>query len=105
MYELLDLYPALRCSRAGRLRLKSLQLLAHSRAPLPMGPGAPAKIDYEYVRGGTTNLFVAVEPKAGHREVSVTQQRGKAGASSRSSPRCWRERTSARCVHASCWTT
>jgi hypothetical protein len=30
------------------------------------------------VRNGTTNLFVAVEPKAGHREVSVTAHRGKA---------------------------
>jgi len=57
---------------------KSLQLLAHSRAPLPMVPGAPAKQDYEHVRKGTTNMFVAVEPKAGQRFVSVTAQRGKA---------------------------
>ena len=57
---------------------KSLQLLAHSREPLPMVPGARAKQDYEYVRRGTTNLFVAVEPKAGQRVVCVTAQRGKA---------------------------
>jgi hypothetical protein len=56
---------------------KSLQLFAHSRAPLPMSPGSPAKDDYEYVRHGTTNLFVAVEPKAGHRKVAVTERRGK----------------------------
>jgi len=36
-----------------------------------------AKHDYEYVRNGTTNLFVAVEPKAGQRIVSVTDHRGK----------------------------
>lgn len=36
-----------------------------------------AKHDYEYVRKDTTNLFVAVEPKAGHRVVTVTQRRGK----------------------------
>ena len=42
-----------------------------------MSPGTPAKQDYEYERHGTTNLFVAVEPKAGHREVSVTAQHNK----------------------------
>lgn len=56
---------------------KSLQLLAHSREPLPLVPGAPLKQDYEYLRKGAINLFVAVEPKAGHRVVSVTAQRGK----------------------------
>lgn len=56
---------------------KTLQLLAHGRTPLPASPGVIAKDDYEYVRKGTTNLFVAVEPKAGHRVVSVTEQRGK----------------------------
>lgn len=34
-------------------------------------------MDYEYVRSGTTNLFVAIEPKAGQRIVSVTEHRGK----------------------------
>lgn len=34
----------------------------------------PTRQDYEYVRNGTTtNLFVAVEPKAGQRIVSVTE--------------------------------
>lgn len=56
---------------------KSLQLIGHSRAPLPMSPGILAKDDYEYVRRGTSNLFVAVEPKAGQRVIAVTAQRGK----------------------------
>jgi hypothetical protein len=56
---------------------KSLQFLGHSRAPLPMVPHSPAKHDYEYKRHGTTNLFVAVEPKAGQRIVTVTERRGK----------------------------
>lgn len=79
MYELLKLYARPFDAREPVVCIdeKSLQLLGHSRAPLPMVPGAPAKIDYEYVRGGTTNLFVAVEPKAGHREVSVTPHRSK----------------------------
>jgi hypothetical protein len=38
---------------------------------------SPTKQDYEYVRRGTANLFVAVEPKAGRRIVEVTAQRGK----------------------------
>ena len=56
---------------------KSTQLLAHSQAPLPMHPGAVSKQDYEYGRGGTRNLFVAVEPRAGRRTVLVTQRRTK----------------------------
>jgi len=54
-----------------------LQFIGHSREPLPITAGAPAKHDYEYTRNGTTNLFVAVEPKAGQRIVSVTERRGK----------------------------
>ena len=42
-----------------------------------IAPGEPAKQDYEYVRKGTTNLFVAVEHKAGMRFVSVTDLRAK----------------------------
>jgi hypothetical protein len=44
-----------------------------------MKSSTPAKQDYEYARKGTTNLFVAVEPKAGQRfvSVSVTERRGK----------------------------
>ena len=79
MYKLLALYakPLRYDEPVICIDEKSLQLLAHSREPLPMVPGAPLKQDYEYVRKGTTNLFVAVEPKAGQRVVSVTAQRGK----------------------------
>ena len=79
MYNLLALYakPLRNDEPVICIDEKSLQLLAHSREPLPMVPGAPLKQDYEYVRKGTTNLFVAIEPKAGQRVVSVTAQRGK----------------------------
>jgi hypothetical protein len=79
MYHLLALYGQPLNTREPVVCIdeKSLQLIAHSRAPLPMSPAHPAKHDYEYVRHGTTNLFVAVEPKGGHREVSVTEHRGK----------------------------
>ena len=55
----------------------SSQLIGHSREPLPMAPGAAAKQDCDHVRKGTTNLFVAAEPKAPQRVVSVTAQRGR----------------------------
>ncbi|MGH8759008.1 MAG: IS630 family transposase [Burkholderiales bacterium] len=79
MYKLLKLYAKpLRCDEPVIcIDEKSLQLLAHSREPLPMVASVPVKQDYEYVRKGTTNLFVAVEPKAGQRVVSVTDHRGK----------------------------
>ena len=79
MYALLELYarPMSPAEPVICIDEKSLQLIGQSRAPLPMDSRGPAKVDYEYVRHGTTNLFVAVEPKAGQRIVSVTERRGK----------------------------
>ena len=79
MYALLELYarPLSKTEPVICIDEKSLQLISHSRAPLAMTPSKPVKQDYEYVRNGTTNLFVAVEPKAGRRIVSVTERRGK----------------------------
>ena len=79
MYHLLALYarPFRRQEPVVCVDEKSKQLLRDTRAPLPMKPGAAAKHDYEYVRAGTCNLFVAVNPKAGHRIVAVTEHRGK----------------------------
>jgi hypothetical protein len=79
MYELLALYakPFDAHEPVVCIDEKSLQLLGHSRTPLPMSPGVISKDDYEYVRRGTSNLFVAVEAKAGQRVVCVTEQRGK----------------------------
>jgi hypothetical protein len=54
---------------------KSKQLLAHKRNPLPAKPGMPERYDSEYVRNGTVNLFVAVEPKAGKRHILIRKQR------------------------------
>ena len=79
MYALLELYarPLSAAEPVICIDEKSLQLLGHSREPLPMTEPGPVKQDYEYTRNGTTNLFVAVEPKAGQRIVSVTAHRGK----------------------------
>ncbi len=57
---------------------KSKQLLAPVRPNLPLKPWQATKVDYEYERQGTRNLFVAVEPLAGWRQVQVTLQRKKA---------------------------
>ena len=79
MYALLELYarPLARAEPVICIDEKSLQLIGDSRAPLPMTACSPARHDYEYLRHGTTNLFVAVEPKAGQRIISVTEHRGK----------------------------
>jgi DDE superfamily endonuclease len=53
------------------------QLVAETRAPLPMEPGKPERFDYEYERRGTANLFLTVEPLAGRRYIDVTDQRTK----------------------------
>ena len=79
MYDLLDLYarPFRRSEPVVCLDEKSKQLLKHSRASLPIKPGVPVRLDYEYVRAGTCNLFVAVEPKGGRRTVTITDRRAK----------------------------
>jgi hypothetical protein len=33
-----------------------------ARPGLPLSPGRPPRIDYEYVRHGTANIFVSVRP-------------------------------------------
>jgi hypothetical protein len=42
-----------------------------------MEVGHPKRIDYEYERRGTRNMFLFVEPKAGKRHVMVTHHRTK----------------------------
>lgn len=57
---------------------KSVQLLDHITEPLPVAPGLPARVDYEYKRCGTVNMFVAFEPLTGQRTITVTEKRGNA---------------------------
>jgi hypothetical protein len=53
----------------------SKQLLRDTRAVLPVAPGRPARVDYEYEHEGVMNLFLGCEPLAGQRWVDVTAQR------------------------------
>ena len=53
----------------------SKQLIAETRVPIPMKPGRPARVDYEYKRNGTANLFMMFAPLEGWRRVKVIDHR------------------------------
>jgi hypothetical protein len=53
----------------------SKQLIAETRRPVPMKEGQPARVDYEYARNGTANLFMMFAPLEGWRHVKVTDRR------------------------------
>lgn len=79
MYDILNLYQEPYDSRNPVLGVdeKPKQLIEDSRKPIPMRPGKAGKYDYEYIRNGKANIFVAVEPKHGKRVTKVTKQRTK----------------------------
>lgn len=80
MYKLLDLYqlPYNPLRPVVCIDEKSKQLISDTRPPIKMTEGKVQKIDYEYKRNGTRNIFVAVEPKAGKHFMKVTKTRTKA---------------------------
>jgi DDE superfamily endonuclease len=53
----------------------SKQLVGEVIEPIPAEPGQPERFDYEYVRNGTANLFMASMPLTGWRAVHVTERR------------------------------
>jgi hypothetical protein len=53
----------------------SRQLLAEVSPPRPVGPGQPAREDYEYQRHGVCNVFLVCEPLRGWRQVTVSARR------------------------------
>src|SRR5215472_15961569 len=53
----------------------SKQLRADTRKPLPMTSRHPARVDYEYRRNGTANLFMVFAPLEGRRHLNVTDRR------------------------------
>ena len=77
MYDVLDLYEEDYDPKRPIVYLdeKSKQLTKDKRKPIPMKPGSPEKYDYEYIRNGTANIFMAVEFKAGKRVTQVTERR------------------------------
>jgi len=78
MYDVLDLYEEPYDHKKPLVCLdeKPKQLPGEKRMSIPMTPGSPEKYDYEYVRNGTANIFMAVEfKKAGKRVTQVTERR------------------------------
>ena len=55
----------------------SKQLVAEVRPPEGVAPGKTPRMDHEYERKGTCNLFMFFEPLRGWRRVWVTGQRRK----------------------------
>jgi DDE superfamily endonuclease len=51
------------------------QLIGETRVPVPAAPGRVERFDFEYVRLGTANLFMVLEPLLGWRAVPVTDRR------------------------------
>ncbi len=51
------------------------QLLGETRVPIAAAPGQPARVDYEYRRNGTANLFITFDRHRGFRHVEVTSRR------------------------------
>ena len=77
MEDVLDLYAEPPDPLRPRVWLDEVpvQLGSETRTPQPVAPGQPARIDYEYQREGTCNLFVLVQPETGSRHVTVTDRR------------------------------
>lgn len=77
MEDVLDVYQRPPAERRPLICLdetgKALQ--ASKREAWPPAPGPPAREDYEYLRQGSSNLFLAVAPHLGWRKVRVTAQR------------------------------
>jgi transposase len=52
-----------------------VQLIGEARIPVPAKPGKVARLDYEYRRNGTANLFLFLDAHRPWRHVKVTEQR------------------------------
>jgi len=49
------------------------QLIEEGRTSIKMKPGQEARVDYEYIRHGVVNIFMANEPLSGKRFTEVTE--------------------------------
>jgi hypothetical protein len=51
------------------------QLIKETRTKMPLEPGKPERVDYEYERNGAAANFMFTEPLGGWRKVNVCQQK------------------------------
>lgn len=79
MERVLDVYkrPFDQCYPVVCMDESPKQLIGETRIPIPASPGQPARYDYEYSRRGVCNIFMACEPLAGKRLVSITERKTK----------------------------
>ena len=77
MEDVLDIYERPRDEKFPVICIdeKPIQLLEDKIEPKPLGEGKPKRIDYEYERNGTANIFMSVEPKQGDFHAKVTENR------------------------------
>ncbi|MGA7523748.1 MAG: IS630 family transposase [Acidobacteriaceae bacterium] len=77
MEEVLELYERPLSAEEPVVCIDEKPVLLHRdlRPSAPMGPGQPARRDYEYKRCGTANVFCGIEPKAGRHFPKVTPTR------------------------------
>lgn len=75
MEQVLDVYEQPYDPRHPKVCLdeSSKQLIKHTQ--LPVQPGQVRRVDYEYQRNGTRNLFMVFEPLTNWRHVEVTEHR------------------------------
>lgn len=52
-----------------------VQLIKETRKPIPAKEGKPERVDYEYERKGTANIFMFTEPLSGFRYVSIRERK------------------------------
>lgn len=53
------------------------QLIGEKKIPIPAAPGREKRCDYEYVRNGVCNIFLACEALSGNRYVKITDRKTK----------------------------
>jgi hypothetical protein len=53
----------------------SKQLVGHLQTPIAARPGVRERVDDEYTREGTANIFAAIEPITGKSLIEVTERR------------------------------
>jgi len=77
MEDILDLYEEPPDSKRPVVNFDEtpIQLIGETRVPIAAKSGRVRRIDYEYKRNGTANLFVTVDRHAGKRKVNVTDRR------------------------------
>jgi transposase len=77
MEDVLDLYaePPDPARPVVCLDESPVQLIGEVREPIPAAPGQIERVDYEYRRNGTVNLFVAVDAHRSWRKVTMTGRR------------------------------